>query len=68
MSDKFPKEYTLPAELLQAVVTLLGEQPARITRNILNSIEFLVDNQNKEFDELKDKKPETAEKPTPKKD
>lgn len=62
MSDKFPKEYTISADLLQAVVSLLGEQPARISRNILNSIEYMVNIQNEAFDEAKNKKAD-ADKP-----
>ena len=34
-----PKRYSLPEPLLQAVVTVLNEQPARLVRGLLNAIE-----------------------------
>lgn len=34
-----PARYSLPGDLLQAIVNVLNEQPARITRALLNAIE-----------------------------
>lgn len=34
-----PRRYSLPEPLLQAVVDVLNEQPARVVRGLLNAIE-----------------------------
>lgn len=31
--------YSLPAEVVQAIVNVLNDQPARVTRGVLNAIE-----------------------------
>ena len=31
--------YNIPQELLQAIVSLLGEMPARVSRHVLNAVE-----------------------------
>ncbi len=41
------KIYEVDSKLLQAIVTVLEELPARSVRTILNSIEILVTEQNK---------------------
>lgn len=34
-----PRQYSLPEPLLQQIVTILNELPARISRPVLNAIE-----------------------------
>jgi hypothetical protein len=40
------KTYTIPEDLLQAIVTTLEELPARVTRVMLNAIEKTVTEQD----------------------
>jgi hypothetical protein len=44
------KSYDIPADLLQAIADNLNGQPAGQVRHLLNTIEFLVNKQQEEFD------------------
>ena len=44
------KSYTIPADLLQAIADNLNGQPAGQVRGLLNTIEFLVNQQQEAFD------------------
>lgn len=41
------KTYTIPADLLQAIVNVLNEQPAKVTRSMLNAVEHFCGEQDK---------------------
>ncbi len=41
------QQYSIPTNLLQAIVNILNEQPARVTRDILNAIAHICAEQDK---------------------